>query len=71
MKDNPYIPPSASTPTLLRDLPRHERVKLILEGNTTAGPLTVFMYKHPVWSAVIGIALLGAFFAGCWTCIQS
>ena len=70
MKDNPYLPPTTCPEILLRDLPREERKKLILAGDTTAGPLTVFLYEHPIWSAIIGATALGAFLAGCWTCIQ-
>jgi hypothetical protein len=69
--NNPNLPPTPPTKTVyLRDLPRDQRRTLILSGDTTAGPLAVFMYEHPIQSLVIGALLVGALLYGCWTCIQ-
>jgi hypothetical protein len=71
--DNPYLPPVQPAKPItayLRDLPKEERRRLILEGKTTAGPLAVLVNKYPIMSAVIAVITLGAFWYGCWTCIQ-
>ena len=70
MKDNPYLTPKHHE-VFLRDMSRAERKKLILAGDTTAGPIAVFMYEYPIWSAVIGLLALAAFLLGCWTCVQT
>jgi len=70
MKDDPYLPPTNQQKTLLHDLPKEERRKLILAGDTTAGPLAIFMHEHPILFGIGAILAVSAFFFGCWTCIQ-
>lgn len=51
-------------------MPWSERKRLILEGKVPdAGPLLVFMYKHPVWFVLVGLGAIGALLAGCLACI--
>ncbi len=68
---NPYLPSHQKQETFLRDLPKEERKKLVLSGNSTAGHLTVFMYEHPILFWIGATLALGAFLLGCWTCIQA
>ena len=47
-----------STQRYIRDIPPMERKRLILSGQTTAGPLTILMVKHPLafWATTVAIA---------------
>jgi hypothetical protein len=71
MTENPYTPPSTKPPRTFQDLPRDERKALVLAGDTTAGPLAVFVYKHPALAAlIIGLLAAGGLLVSCWSCIK-
>jgi hypothetical protein len=55
----------------LRDLPKEERKQLVLSGQTTAGPLTVLMYKYPIGFWTVAIIVGHILFYGIWLLVNS
>ncbi len=74
MKVNPYLPPTSpdTHPIFLRDLSAEERKRQICEGKTTAGPFTVFMYKHPIafFGILAFVAVTMVFISGYMICTK-
>lgn len=67
MSENPYSPPTSAPKVIfVRDLPKAERRRKILAGETTAGVLVVQFYKHPIRTAIICITVPALIFVGCW-----
>lgn len=71
MKKHIPVPVSLDTrPKLLRHFSKEDRKKMVLSGQTTAGPLAVLMYEKPRVFWVGAFVIIAVFSVAIWTLLS-